>query len=561
MKFSMYSMMLILMFVAGSARTEPAPNNPAAIPGIPPPAAKKVEAPPPPKSPSIVEKIEDETETEGVHVIRGKTKSMTLPIGVSRTLEFPFEVGPIYVTEPGLFDFRRVKDGGKDNKLLLLPKSSGVTDMTIHDTTGSPKITYTVRVTREDMGMLMSQLEDLLGDIEGLKIRSVGGNIMLDGEILLPKDMLRIIRVTDALKDRDPKKKEVPIKNLVTISKMTMNILAERIEREIGSPEITARVVNNNLFLEGTAESEFEADRALEIAKTYIPEVLVQKSKGDSIEVKPKNAGGEGGVPTIIDMMRVRPRQAAPPAQDIKITMNYVELNNEYERFFDFQWKPLATDSGSVKFDSSLGELSANLVATVTSLLPKLNQARNHGHARVLKSQTIIVRDRSDSPASVNSSIDYYTRIVDNQGNATLQRVPIANLLKVKAATLPGSDSIDLGIQITLNSLVGSNQGAPIVASNEIQTQVVIKNGDSAALGGYGIDNALANYNREPNRGAAGGAAATTSSTPLFNMQRSKNFQRNKQQYVIFVTPEVLKTASAGTEDIVRKFRLNGGER
>jgi pilus assembly protein CpaC len=551
MKYSsFYNVFLMLLLVGGSARTEPPVIS----------ASKPKEAVKAADPNSIVEKIEDDSEVDGVHVVKGKARGLTLPIGVSRTLEFPFEIGPIYVTEPGLFDFRRVKDGGKDNKLLLLPKSSGITDMTIHDVNGSPKITYTVRVTREDMGMLMSQLEDLLGDIEGLKIRSVGGNIILDGEILLPKDMLRIIRVTDALKDRDPKKKEVPIKNLVTISKMTMNILAERIEREIGSPEITARVVNNNLFLEGTAESEFEADRALEIAKTYIPEVLVQKSKGDSVEVKPKNAGGEGGVPTIIDMMRVRPRQAAPPAQDIKITMNYVELNNEYERFFDFQWKPLASDTGSVKYDSSLGELSANLVATVTSLLPKLNQARSHGHARILKSQTIIVRDRSDAPASVNSSIDYYTRVVDNQGNPSLQRVPIANLLKVKAATLPGSDAIDLGIQVTLNSLLGTNQGAPIVASNEIQTQVTVKNGDSAALGGYGVDNALANYNREPNRNPTGGAAAA-GGTPIFNMQRSKNFQRNKQQYVIFITPEVLKTASAGTEDITRKFRLNGGER
>jgi Flp pilus assembly secretin CpaC len=43
-------------------------------------------------------------------------------------------------------------------------------------------------------------------------------------------------------------------------------------------------------------------------------------------------------------------------------------------------------------------------------------------------------------------------------------------------------------------------------------------------------------------------------------LHRSKNFRRDKQQYVIFVTPEMIRTAGAGTEDITRKFRLKAGE-
>ena len=125
--------------------------------------------------------------------------------------------------------------------------------MTIYDSEDAPRITYTVRVTREDLGQLISQLEELLGDVEGLKIKTVGGTVMLDGEILLPKDMIRINRVIDAMRERDPKKTTTPIRNLTTIGKITMNILAERIEREIGSPEITARVINNNILLEGPA--------------------------------------------------------------------------------------------------------------------------------------------------------------------------------------------------------------------------------------------------------------------------------------------------------------------
>jgi len=158
-----------------------------------------------------------------------------------------------------------------------------------------------------------------------------------------------------------------------------------------------------------------------------------------------------------------------------------------------------------------------------------------------------------------------------------LQPVNVQNVTKVKAATIAGSDSIDVGVQITLQALIGVNQGQPVVAKNSLQTQITVKNGDSAALGGYAIDNAIANYNREnpqsdPNAvGAAGGAAGGAGAgadggiggqTILgLDFQRSKSYKRDKQQYVIFLTPEVLRTASAGTEDITRKFRLNAGEK
>ncbi len=491
----------------------------------------------------------------------GKEKPLTVSLGVSKVLEFDFEIGPIYLTDDKLLRYRRVKENGKDRKLLIVPQSPGFTDMTVHDSNFVPRIKYMVRVAREDMGEVINQLQSLLGDVEGLKIHALGGTVILDGDILLPKDMIRIMRVVEAMKDRDPKKKEVPIRNLASISKVTMNIIAERIEREIGSPEITARVINNNLFLEGTAESDYEADRSVEIARTYLPEVFVERTKGEGGEIKPKERGGVGGgMPSIIDLLRVRPRQANPPSQDIKVTMNYVELSNEYTRSFNFHWQPMATDGGSIKYDTSAGELTGTLVSTISSLLPKLNSARDHGHAKVLREQSVIVKDRSDAPAVIESSIRYYTQVIGAQGTAQLQEIPISNVTKVKAATIPGSDAIDLGIQIQLATVLGVNGSVPIVANNSLQTQVTIKNGDSAALGGNAIEQALSGYNREPTQNGASQFQQAAPSTQLFNLQRSKSFRRDKAQYVIFVTPEVIRTASTGTEDITRKFRLKAGE-
>jgi pilus assembly protein CpaC len=507
-------------------------------------------------------------DADEVKEIHGQQKQLVLSLGISKTLEFPFDPGPIFLTDPSLFDFRRME--GAPRRIFITPKNSGSTDMTVHDLSGVPKITYRVQVTREDLGQIMSELQELVGDVEGIKIKAVGGAVVIDGEILLPKDMIRIIRVVDAMKDRDPKKKEVPIRNLATISKMTMNIIAERIEREINSPEISARVLNNNVLLEGTAESDFEADRAVEISKTYLPEVFVEKNKGEGGEVKPKAAGGVGGgLPVIIDLLRVRPRPASPPSQDIKITMNYVELSNDYDKSFNFNWSPLLTDNTNVSF-GNLGGLTTSLVATISSLFPKLNTAKSHGHARILKQEQLIVKDHDDQPSKIESSLDYYAQSTNANGTSSLQPISVTNLTMVKASTIAGSDSMDLGIQLSLNTLLGVNNGAPIIARNSLQTKVTIKNGDSAALGGYAIDKALAGYNQAANGGSQGlpsaagpstGASSASSPLPFFPLTRSKEFSRQKQQYVIFVTPEVIRTASAGTEDITRKFRLNAGER
>lgn len=507
-------------------------------------------------------------------IIKGKDKSLTLSLGASRILEFPFNIGPVNLGDPSIISFQRMSERGSSgiSKLLVTPKKPGTTDLTVHDESGAPRISYSVRVTREDLGQVMAQLEELLGDIEGAKIRAVGGTVIIDGEIVLPKDMVRINRVVDALKDRDAKSKEVPIRNLATISKLTMSILAERIEREIGSPEVTVKVINNNLFLEGTVVDDLEGDRAIKIAKTYIPEVVVYKSKGDA-EVQKKDEGGEAGEPAIFDFLKTRRRASPPPAPDIKITVNFVELNNDYDRSFNFNWRPLAQDDTNVKFDSGLGEITSTLVATISGLLPKLANEKTHGHARVLKQQQLIVKDKSDQPASIDSSIDIYSSVINANGVASLTQVPVQNSVKIKAATIDGSDSIDLGIQLSLGSVVGNNQGQPVVARNSLATTINVKNGDSAAIGGFAIDEAFAGYNRAPTANSAAGGAAQNgfgfggannqnpNQSALFNLNRSKAFNRRKQQYIIFVTPEVIKTASAGNEDMTRKFRLNSGEK
>ena len=51
------------------------------------------------------------------------------------------------------------------------------------------------------------------------------------------------------------------------------------------------------------------------------------------------------------------------------------------------------------------------------------------------------------------------------------------------------------------------------------------------------------------------GDSTTDGGGPLFNLLRSKKYVTSKSQYVVFITPEIIESATAGTEDIRKKFR------
>jgi hypothetical protein len=121
--------------------------------------------------------------------------------------------------------------------------------------------------------------------------------------------LAQIDTMVAALRQASP---PVTVTNLVRLRPETYTNLADRIEREIASPEITARFVGNQLFLEGIAESDFEADRAVEFARAYLADPRLFGGRGTAAltgtnsETAKAHAGGNGF--TIVDLLRVRPK-------------------------------------------------------------------------------------------------------------------------------------------------------------------------------------------------------------------------------------------------------------
>ena len=112
----------------------------------------------------------------------------------------------------------------------------------------------------------------------------------------------------------------------------------------------------------------------------------------------------------------------------------------------------------------------------------------------------------------------------------------------------PRSDSISMSLEFAMRNLLGITDKGPMISNSSMQTVVIVRSGQSAAVGGLISNSSNTDYNKLP-KGAA--------ENPIISLHTSKSFQRNQSQFVVFVTPIIKSSASAGAEKIKRKFKLS----
>lgn len=410
---------------------------------------------------------------------------------------------------------------------------------------------YNITVSDEDLITIAQELRSLIGPVEGLDIRIVGSTVLVDGKVLIPKEMRRVLNVVKRYQGAGK-----PVVNLAEISPLSQQLLAKKMEEEIaGGPgrpkDITVKVVNGRFFLEGAVDKLADRQAAMYICQAYVTEKYTLDSDG-KVE-SPVFAG----LPECVQMVRIRQPAAPEPDKMLSLRVDFVTLKRSYLKNFEFSWAPGVSGNPSLEYSSDVGRLVGSFTATVSSLFPKLNTAAQHGHARILKSATLLMKDGAGAGEPEESILNEeftYNIIVTNpdaNGNpvSSLQPIPVKTSLKIKASSVPGYDKINIGIN-ALQQEIQERKGAaaPDVLSNEIDTRLVVGNGESAALGGLVAERRSVSVIRDP--------ANETTDFNVFELGRSQQLSDNKDQFIIFVTPTKLRSASQGTETLKRKFRL-----
>jgi pilus assembly protein CpaC len=394
---------------------------------------------------------------------------------------------------------------------------------------------YTIDVKKTDLQKVAREVQALLQGIEGITIKMLNNKIVVDGQILLPSDMKRIHSVV--------KQYGGQATSLVTLSPLAQNKIAQFIERKIQNPEIRVNAVNGKFILEGYANTREEKDKAEIVAKMYVPDVVVDEAVADKKVLERK-------VDVVINLIQVRPPPEGEPSKIVQMVIHYVELQKDYSKSFRFQWLPDIGDGSTLSFSSGgrePGGLAATITGTVSNLLPKLNWAKEHGFARVLQSSSVTVEDGKQGVINSITRLPY--QVVNGQGQPSTNFEETGIRTNVTPQIMgQRSDSVKLALNFAVKSLLSYSDQGPLTASREIQTVLHVRSGQSAAVGGLITNDSGTNFNKLP---------AGASRNPLISLYASKDFRRNQSQFVVFVTPLIKSSASAGSDKIKRKFRLD----
>ena len=476
---------------------------------------------------------------------QNKDLEVAMGIDVIEKLDFDFSTKIIIGNESLL----KIIAVPSKRELIFKGLKPGRTSATIRDTVGDVRLVYTVVITATGKSNTVSELRELIGDVEGLEIGIKGGKVFVGGEIVVPDDIGRVSQVLANYND---------VLTLIELSPQTQRVIARRMTDELAKnnlKDVTVRVVNKAYWLEGVVSSRDKKALAVTIAKAYLPPKIQNLSANSNRYATPQND-------EIIDFIAINEKKEPQPAPKmIKITSQFVELTKSYNKVFAFKWAPLmGEDNSRISFgQTATGNVTARqsdgtLSATISNLFPKLNAAKSAGYARTIQSGMVIVRDGFDQGGKISKR----TTIPYALGTGDFTKASSAEIgldLDVKPKILE-QEKMELGIVLNVSIQGPSGNAAPVVTSNSINTNVILKSKESAAIGGIVQNTSTTDYDNTGNDPAPITATAgQVPATPLFRLYRSKSYSTNKSQYVIFVTPEIIESAAAGTEEIRKKFR------
>jgi pilus assembly protein CpaC len=495
----------------------------------------------------------DRSEAEADHV------SFLLAVGNDKIIDLDpsFEANPdrketIFTGNVAVVNVAMIRIGSQV-QLVIKPLAEGETNVTIRDKTGKVRIILDITVAKQNLVKYLDRLKDRLKEVEGITIGIEDQKIVIRGEVLTPNDYGTIVNEIADKTYGDA------VINKATMSNITLGALAKKIEQDVQvfAPTVRTNVLNGKIILDGSVESEGIRSRVLKRAEWFLPAVKISDPVANAANAE-KN---DKPVLLIQNDIQVTP---PPPKRDsklVRLTIYFIELNKDFLKSFAFKWQPGFTAAPSIQLGQStngattIGDSNGfTFSGTLSSLFPTFSSnPSSASYGRVMKTETLVVKSES------KGHIDNYQQLPTQQvgqngttGSGTPQNVGTS--LDITPKILQGQD-VDLDIDLKESALAGKGIGGASITNNRgVTTRLYVKSGDTAAVAGINTQDATTTFNRDDPNATTAAAGGTTQA--LFNLQRSKNWTKDRGQFVVFITPQIVENASDGTEDLKKNFRI-----
>ena len=390
----------------------------------------------------------------------------------------------------------------------------GTTNLIFWGVAGEISAGFNIQVKARDLGQLLSDVTTLLAGVQGVTAAIVGEKIIVKGEALTAQDMKKVTSLLD---------KKPHVVNSVTLGSEALKVLAKYIDEFVGGEgQIKVKPVDQSLVLYGTSYGEGSSKRVEEFAKIFHANV--------------------------VNLIKERVVAIDPGAdQMVQVHAHFMEVNNKAIEAMGASWSPLgsldtmAAGSGS----KSKGVRTKSTVWQVNSffgnLLPQFSHANERNMGRQLQVSSVSVKSGENAEFHSGGELGY--PVISSLGASSLEFKKYG--MHVEVLPIAQGPKITLKIKIQVNmptdlGSAGSGSASSYVnfTNSEIETVQYCSAGDSIAISGL-----IGHFDSKTFD------ASPSNSSPLFELSRSKEFQKNESQLIIFITPEILGQASeAGME-------------
>ena len=426
-----------------------------------------------------------------------------------------------------------------DGQLLLLAEAAkgGITTLHLWFENGNEK-SYDVNVVVSSSNQVQrtEEVRKLLSHVEGLKIKMVGSNMVLSGNIEtgFEKRIADIQRVYPEILNNT--------KTALSESQITSQIKQEVEDLVSHIPGIIVRIVGTRVVISGPLDESYE--EALATVGGAFPQVMDLTSK------------------SVFDMQ-------SPSNKMVLMSIKITEFNKAYSDSVGIQWTssingPSAGAStqfeasgdgtsalgsaiaGPLNFANSVGQGNSSLgyFGIATEITSRINLAVSSGNAVILAQPRLAARSGGEATFLAGGEFPIETSTI-NGTTVTFKEHGIKLTVKpvvdkdnnVRASVDTELSAIDQSVAVN---------GVPGLITRKTTADVVLTSGDTLVMSGL-ID-------QQANKDTSG--LKYLSEIPILGaLFRSKNFRDRKTELVIFVTPTVFDSDSSLNRDMINKAK------
>jgi len=415
------------------------------------------------------------------------TDNLETVIGESKVLTLDFTVSRVSVGSASVLSATQIAD----NQLLINGVSAGTTNLILWSGDEQRAI-YQVNVTsRRDLSKIAEELTSLFEGIEGIRVKSVGGRNVIEGTVYSNDEVNTINQVLESY---------AGVINLTKTGEVYNKLLATEIKTTIGIDGIDVRYTKSGYILDGVVISEFEAQYAYQIAKSFSDKVI------NALYIDP-NFQAEQPTKQVVQL-------------DLKIVE--VSIDKFTDKINDFT---AGFEGVGVVTDSDGSDVSGTL--TITD--PNLRKLQEDSKGRVLIEQSVIVASSKTANLFVGDEIPVPVQQGGN-GGISIEFKDVGIDLDITPKVYRDK-TIDLEVSITSSNLTGQAvNGAPELSTARINTSTRVPSDLNVVFAGL--------ISQRDARDFVGNAGNPDKD------KRPNRFADDRREVLVMIKPKILKTLS-----------------